>query len=116
MTAREIGKAPWIGLFLAPAAFFAHLQVAYVLVPLSCATGNDLWLRVTDALSVILAAIGALVARRVWRHEDADQTGAAGGPQSRARFLGILGTLASAMFVLLLVVQWAASWLISPCQ
>jgi hypothetical protein len=65
---------------------------------------------------VALAAIGALIARRVWLHEDAGQTSAAGGPQSRPRFLGLLGTVASAMFVLLLAAQWSASWLISPCQ
>lgn len=36
--------AQWTGFFLAPATFFAHLQVAYVLVPWSCARGNLLWL------------------------------------------------------------------------
>jgi hypothetical protein len=116
MTARQVGKAEWIGLFLAPAVFFAHLQVAYVLVPWSCVTGNHLWLDVNDALSVLVAATGALIARRVWLHEDAGGPSTAAGAVSRSRFLGILGTVASAMFVLLLVTQWSASWFISPCR
>jgi hypothetical protein len=116
MTARPVGTAEWIGLFLAPAVFFAHLQVAYVLVPWSCATGNHLWLQVTDALSVVVAVIGALIARRVWLHEAAGRTSTADGSASRSRFLGILGTVASGMFALLLAAQWSASWLISPCQ
>jgi hypothetical protein len=116
MTARAIGRAEWIGIFLAPVAFFAHLQVAYVLVPWSCVTGNNRWLHVANALSLIVAAIGALIARRVWLHGDAGRASRGDGPPSRPRFMGILGTVASAMFVLLLAAQWSASWLISPCQ
>jgi hypothetical protein len=114
--ARSSLAAQWTGMFLAPAAFFAHLQVAYVLVPWSCATGNRLWLNVTDALSVVVAAIGTVIARRVWSCEEAGQASATDGPLSRARFLGIIGAVIGAMFVLLLVAQWSASWMISPCR
>jgi hypothetical protein len=114
--ARSSLGAQWMGLFLAPAVFFAHLQLAYVLVPWSCATGNRIWPNVVDALSVTLAAGGVLIARHVWSRDDMGQESGAGGPSSRARFLGITGTVTGAMFVLLLAAQWAASWLISPCQ
>jgi hypothetical protein len=115
-TARTGLTAQWTGLFLAPAVFFAHLQIAYVLVPWSCTTGNHLWLNVTDALSVIGAAIGTLIAWRIWSREDDGQENAAAGRMSRARFLGFVGTVLGAMFVLLLAAQWSASWMIAPCQ
>jgi hypothetical protein len=114
--ARSSLFAQWTGLFLAPAAFFAHLQIAYVLVPWSCATGDRLWLNVVDAVSVILALVGTAIARRVWTTDDLGQNGGAGGPSSRARFLGITGAVMGATFVLLLAAQWAAAWIISPCQ
>ena len=38
--------AQWTGMLLAPAVFFAHLQVAYVLVPRACRYHADVWLHV----------------------------------------------------------------------
>ena len=40
------------GLFLAPAAFFAHLQINYVLVPWACVRNGRLWVHVVDVLAV----------------------------------------------------------------
>jgi hypothetical protein len=114
--ARSSLGAQWTGFFLAPATFFAHLQLALVLVPWSCATGNHLWLNVVDALSVILAVIGTVIARRVWTADDLGQESGAGGPSSRARFLGISGAAIGGLLALILASQWAAAWIISPCQ
>jgi hypothetical protein len=108
--------AQWTGFFLAPATFFAHLQVAYVLVPLACATGNHLWLHVAGALSVLLAIAGTMVARGVWTRDGGGAPGEHGGPPPRARFLGVTGTVMGALFTLLLAAQWAAAFILSPCQ
>ena len=106
----------WTGFFLAPLTFFAHLQVAYVLVPWSCARGTHLWLHVAGAVSVILALVGTFVAWSVWMGEGGGEPGQQGGPSPRARFLAVTGFVMSAMFALLLAGQWAAVFIISPCQ
>ena len=106
----------WTGVLLAPAAFFAHLELAYVLVPWSCARSDHLWLHVIGALSVLLALAGTVVAWTVWTREGGGAPGQHGGPTPRARFLGVSGFVMSAMFVLLLAAQWAAAFIISPCQ
>jgi len=110
----------WTGFLLAPVTFFAHLQVAYVLVPWSCARGGTLWLHVAGASSVVLAAIGTVVAWMVWTRESDDDghdaPGQHGGPRPRARFLAVTGFAISAMFVLLLAAQWAAAFFLSPCS
>src|SRR5688500_2405098 len=68
-------RAQWIGLLLAPAVFFAHLQITYVLVPWACVRNGELWIHVTGALSVALAALGAYVALRTWRRAGREDPG-----------------------------------------
>jgi hypothetical protein len=108
--------AQWVGLLLAPATFFAHLQGAYVLVPRACRYDASVWLHVVGVASVLLAAAGTLVAWRVWEDAGRHETTETGGPLPRARFLGVVGFVMSAMFVLLLLAQWVAGFVISPCQ
>lgn len=108
-------RAQWAGLLLAPAAFFAHLQIGYVLVPRACRHHQNVWLHVVGVASVLLAAVGLAIAWRVWQATH-DAPGEAGGPMPRARFLGATGLGVSALLVLLLVAQWVAAFFISPCQ
>ena len=119
-SAREAERIPgllaqWTGLLLAPATFFAHLQIGYVLVPRACRYHEDLWLHVVGVASVVLAAVGLAIAWHVWQ-ETHDAAGEAGGPTPRARFLGATGLGVSALLVLLLTAQWVAAFFISPCQ
>lgn len=102
--------------FLAPAAFFAHLQVAYVLVPWSCASGSSLWLHVVGVLSAAIASVGAAMAWMVWVREGRSEPGDHGGPDPRARFIALTALGMSAVFVLLLLWQWVAAFFLSPCQ
>jgi hypothetical protein len=114
MAARE--KLQWVGLFLAPATFFAHLQIGYVLVPWSCTRHNDVWLHVVNLLAVLLAIAGAWVAWRV--HARAESAASNDGPGAvpRTRFLGVVGLGSSGMFVLLLAAQAVEAISLSPCQ
>src|SRR5688500_5278951 len=81
--------AQWTGLLLAPATFFAHLQVAYVLVPRACRYDADVWLHVVGVASVALAAAGTWVAWRVWTEAGRHESTEPGGRLPRARFLGL---------------------------
>jgi hypothetical protein len=117
--AHDAGPAPraqWVGLFLAPAAFFTHLQIRYVLVPWACATNGQLWIHVVDVLALALALIGAFVGWRTWDRAGREEPGEAGGAVPRTRMLGVMGVGMSLMFALVLLGQWVTNFFFSPCQ
>jgi hypothetical protein len=106
----------WIGLLLAPAVFFAHLELAYVLVPWACVTKGQVWVHVSGAAAILLAFAGAAAAWRVHARTENVQPNDGAGSVPRTRFLGTVGICMSAVFVLLLIAQWVAGFVISPCQ
>ena len=106
----------WVGLLLAPAAFFLHLQFAYAVVPWACRHRNDFWIHASGIASVILAAIGTFVAWSVWRREGGDAPGEGYGISSRARMLAVTGLGTSAIITLILVAQWVALFVVSSCE
>ena len=108
--------AQWVGLFLAPAAFFAHLQITYVLVPWACVRNGEVWIHVSGILSVALALAGAVAAWRAWMRAGREAPGDSGGSLPRTRFVGAAGLGVSAMLTLVLFVQWLTAFVISPCQ
>jgi hypothetical protein len=109
-------RRQWIGLFLAPAAFFARLQIAYVLVPWACVTGGRAWLHLVDILAVAMAVAGGVIAWSVHRESGDDSRPDGADALSRGRFLGLVGTWTSALFALLLAAQATAGIVLSPCQ
>jgi hypothetical protein len=106
----------WVGFFLAPATFFVHLQIGYVLVPWACTTKGWGWIHVVDVLSVLLAALGTWAAWRVHVRAESSARNDDAGSVPRTRFLGVVGLCMGGMFVLLLVAQSVAAIIISPCQ
>src|SRR4051794_1626050 len=84
--AKEL-RALWTGLLLAPAAFLLNLEVAYAVVPTACASGTRLAVHVVHAVCLLLAALGALTALRMWRLGGETWPGDAGGRISRSRFM-----------------------------
>jgi hypothetical protein len=106
----------WVALFLAPAAFFAHLQIAYVLVPWACVTRGQLWVHVSGIIAILLALAGAWAGWLVHARSGNAQGNDGAGAVPRTRFLGTVGLCTSAVFALLLIAQWAAGFVISPCQ
>ena len=116
VVSRPSTAAQFVGLLLAPATFFAHLQGAYVLVPRACRYHADVWLHVVGVASVVVAAAGGWVAWRVWTEAGRGESTEPGGAVPRARFLGLTGVGMSALLTLLLLAQWVAAFVISPCQ
>jgi hypothetical protein len=106
----------WIALFLAPAAFFVHLQVAYVLVPWACVTGGHVWVHVSAIVAIGLALAGTWAGWLVHARSENPQSNEGAGAVPRTRFMGTVGLCTSAVFALLLIAQLAAGFIISPCQ
>ena len=113
------GPAPvaqWVGVFLAPATFAAHLQINYLLVRWACLRNGDLWVHVVDVLAVLLAAFGTFVAWRVWERAGRTEPSEAGGSLPRTRFLGVTGAGFSGLITLILFAQWVGAFFIGTCQ
>ena len=108
--------ALWVGVLLAPFAFLLNLQISYMLVPWACKTDQPFWLHVASFGSLLLALLGALTAWRNWQKAGRELQSKGGGPVARSRFLAILGLLMSGMFSLVILAQWAADFIIDPCQ
>jgi hypothetical protein len=106
----------WVGVFLAPAAFAAHLQISYVLVRWACLRSADVWVHVVDLSAIALAALSTIVAWRVWTRAGRAHPGEMGGALPRTRLLGVLGVGFGGMITLVLIGQWVASFFISTCQ
>ena len=109
-------RMQWVGMFLAPAAFFLHLQVGYILVPWGCVQRTTLWIHVVGILSILLAIAGMAAAWVTWRGADPNGPDDAGGVYPRTRFMGISGLGTSALLALILFWQWVAVFFINPCQ
>jgi hypothetical protein len=108
--------AQWVGMFLAPATFAAHLEITYNVIPWACVRGGDLWVHAIDAAALLLALIGTIVAWRVWQRTGRDAPGEGGGSLPRTSFLGVCGLGFSAMITLVLFGQWITAFYISSCQ
>ena len=106
----------WVGLLLAPAAFFLHLQFAYAVVPWACRHRNDFWIHASGIASVVLAALGTFIAWQVWQREGGTDPGEGYGIAPRARFLGVVGLGVSAVITLILLAQWVAAFVVSSCE
>lgn len=87
------------------AAWFAHLLVAYLLVPVACDAGSRLVLHLLSAGAVAISVATLLVALRAVRRD----------PHSGDR--GETLVLAQgAMFLLALLAGWLAIGLVEPCS
>lgn len=112
----------WLGFFLAPAAFFAHLQVAYVLVPWGCTVQSELWQHLVGFIAVVLSAAGVAAAwiTRARASEAGEHPPGhpVEGPGAifRTRFMGDTGLGMSAVITLILLMQWIAGFFITVCQ
>ena len=117
MRAAELAPVrQWVGMFLAPAAFAAHLQVNYYLVRWACLRDGELWMHLVDLIAVALGLAGTFVAWRTWQRMGREEPGEESGVLPRTRFLAVTGLGFSAMITLVLLGQWLAAFFISTCQ
>jgi hypothetical protein len=67
-------------------------------------------------LTLLLALSGGLVAWREWKRTGREWPSEELGAIPRSRFMVALGLLASALFSLVILAQWAASFFFNPCM
>lgn len=116
----RVGPAPvamWVGLLLAPAAFFVHLQGAYLLVLRDCGRDGGRWLvHGAGLLAVLLAAAGVWAAWLTWVTAGRTSPSDDGTPAGRTRLLGIAGLAMSSILLLILIAQLIAGFILPRCQ
>lgn len=115
----RVSPAPvlqWVGLLLPAFAFFAHLQVGYVLVPWACTMQQDIWVHVAGIAGVLLSLAGNLAAWQAWMRAGRESPGEGAGALPRTRLLGAVGLGAGGIFTLILFAQWIAVFFIGTCQ
>jgi hypothetical protein len=114
------GPAPllqWLGLGVAPAAFFAHLQGNYMLVYWSCnRDAGRLAVHAAGTVAVAVAAAGLWCAWLAWIRSGADDPGEQPGSVPRTRLLAAAGLGVSSLATLLLIAQLVSSFIVPMCQ
>ncbi len=108
--------ALWIGVVGPPLLLLLTLEVDYALVELACSSDAPWILHVVPAVMLALAAGAGVLAWRNWHRTDAREPSDAAGPESRSRFLGLLGVLSAAFFALIIIAFWIPTTILGPCM
>lgn len=106
----------WFGVLAGPAAWAAHLQATYTLVPHACERGTMTAVHAVTAASLVLALAGAAVAWRSWRLTGAAAPGGEGGVVGRSRFMALGGLVLALYFTLLIAGEAIPGFLVPPCH
>lgn len=106
----------WFAMLAGPAAWFTLLNVNYSLVRVACAKGSLGWIHLASVLALAMAVGGGVVGWREWRRVGGGWPGEGGSPESRSRFMAVIGLLASTLFAMAIVTQWLAQLFLNPCS
>lgn len=106
----------WFAMLAGPVAWMLGLNAEYSLVRVACAKQNMLYLHSVSLLTLLLAVAGGLVAWREWKRVGREWPDEEPDAISRSRFMVALGLLASALFSLTILAQWAANLFFNPCM
>jgi hypothetical protein len=107
--------ALWTAVLVGPFVFLLNLQVNYVMLDWACPTGNEWALHIMHAVSIAIAAGGAVVSRSFWQRAGGSWPDSAGGSAARTRLLGAVGVLSGALFALSIAAQWLTLMIQGTC-
>jgi hypothetical protein len=105
----------WFAFLAPPVGWFIGFNADYALVRVACTEGTVVLLHLVTVGTLALAASGGLAAWR--RLEDQTPEGIDGpGGASRRHFMAMIGVMASAFFILLILAQWVTKLFLDPCM
>jgi hypothetical protein len=112
---RRLLLAQWLGVLVAPAVWFLHLNFSYVLGAYACARDMSWLLHLATVAALALGAAGLAAgwwALRAAGRASRDRGEAA---QGRPRFLALGGVALSAYFLLLIGASELNNLVLDPC-
>jgi len=103
------------GLLIGPLAFGADLLLSYMLVEHSCSTGHFYVMHVISVVCFLIVLGGAWMS---WQQYQRARGGSndGGSPLDRSNFLGLLGTLSSLFFAVVIIANALPRFVLSPCD
>jgi hypothetical protein len=108
--------ALWLGVLAGPVLVLAQQTMVYVLVPDACARQSSVFVHLTHLAALLLIGGGLLLCRREWARVGRGRPDERPGPEHRARFMAYGGMVSNVFFMLLVLAQWLATALFSPCS
>src|ERR1700710_418464 len=109
----------WPALLLIPLLVLSNLTFTYSQVSPACATQNDSWpVHAANLATLIISLFLTWLAWREWQDNKAARGECSKNtyqPNVRRRFVAMVATLMGALFLLVVVAQWIAAGVLSPC-
>ena len=109
-------RALWLLVVVAPIIVAMEQQANYVLVRQACSLQRNVALYVVTLVSLVLTALTAFVALRIWRRAGVIWPTEASDVATSVRFVSVLGILSSVISFLVIVAQGIATINFDPCQ
>jgi len=107
--------ALWLGVLAGPVLLLTQQTLVYALVPDACARQSSVFVHLTHFATLLLIGGGFLLCRREWTRVGRGEPDERPGPEHRARFMAVGGMTSNVFFALLVLAQWLATALFSPC-
>jgi hypothetical protein len=106
----------WAAVLGAPVLWLSHLQVSYMLVPWTCATGRRWVLHAVSAGFLALTLAGGWLAWREFKRAgNGPSSPELDAPLGRSRLLSAIGLMSAGLFALAIFAQALASFFLDPC-
>jgi len=108
-------SAQLIGVMIGPLAFGADLLLSYMLVEHSCSTGHFYVLHVISIVCFLIVLGGAWMSWQQYQNaREGNDEG--GSPLDRSHFLGLMGTVSSLFFAVVIIANAVPRFILSPCD
>ena len=98
-----------------PLIWFAHLNVSYVWVPSSCASGDWLKLHIFTLASILMTAAAGWGSWRFLQAFGYGSTDEGDARLTRRRFMAIVGAVFAAVFILLILANEVPNLVLQRC-
>jgi hypothetical protein len=106
---RDLGL--WLGILGPPAVWLIQFQTIYMLVYPACGAQRNFVIHITCFIFLVAITALGVSPLRTWR--DAPRSDER--TNRTRRFMGIVGGMSTALFLLLVIAQWIAAFIVDPC-
>jgi hypothetical protein len=106
----------WFGLLGGAVAWSLHLIISYSLVLPICLFGGEILLHLVSLVLAAVCAAALFFAWKALRRSGQPMSAVLEGEGRREGFMALLGVVASALFLVAVIVAWVPVFFIGPCE